>query len=163
MNLRLVPNDGRPCGRPPGTPITDTETLNSRIKEILDGLTQRWGVFVLVVELKDIELPQSMQRAMARQAEAERERRAEIIAAEGEALSAGRLALASARTTGVPMPSRTAGPLMPRVRGGTGVPRRPGRRILNNSGPTGSHASLVPAGPAAPSNPLTGRTRRRSP
>ncbi|MEV6211868.1 slipin family protein [Kitasatospora sp. NPDC051914] len=75
--------------------LTDTETLNERIKEILDGLTQQWGVLVLVVELKDIQLPQSMQRAMARQAEAEREKRAKIIAAEGEALSAGRLAEAA--------------------------------------------------------------------
>ncbi|MGW3042867.1 SPFH domain-containing protein, partial [Kitasatospora sp. NPDC001159] len=72
--------------------LTDTETLNERIKEILDGLTQQWGVLVLLVELKDIELPPSMQRAMARQAEAEREKRAKIIAAEGEALSADRLA-----------------------------------------------------------------------
>ncbi|MFI9366883.1 slipin family protein [Kitasatospora sp. NPDC053057] len=75
--------------------LTDTETLNERIKEILDGLTQQWGVYVLLVELKDIELPQTMQRAMARQAEAEREKRAKIIAAEGEALSAGRLAEAA--------------------------------------------------------------------
>ncbi|MFH9352281.1 SPFH domain-containing protein [Kitasatospora sp. NPDC017646] len=71
--------------------LTDTETLNERFKDILDGLTQQWGILVLEVELKDIELPQSMQRAMARQAEAEREKRAEIIAAEGEAISAGRL------------------------------------------------------------------------
>ncbi|MFD5466756.1 slipin family protein [Kitasatospora sp. NPDC127059] len=75
--------------------LTDTETLNVRIKEILDSLTQQWGVLVLVVELKDIELPATMQRAMARQAEAEREKRAKIIAAEGEALSAGRLAEAA--------------------------------------------------------------------
>lgn len=72
--------------------LTDTETLNQRIKEILDELTKPWGVYVLLVELKDIELPNAMQRAMARQAEAEREKRAKIIAAEGEALSADRLA-----------------------------------------------------------------------
>ncbi|WP_235437851.1 SPFH domain-containing protein [Kitasatospora griseola] len=70
--------------------LTDTETLNERIKEILDGLTQPWGVLVLVVELKDIELPQGMQRAMAREAEAEREK-----PAEGEALGVGRLAEAA--------------------------------------------------------------------
>lgn len=75
--------------------LTDTETLNGRITAILDDLTQQWGVLVSVVELKDIQLPQSMQRAMARQAEAEREKRAKIIAAEGEALSAGRLAEAA--------------------------------------------------------------------
>ncbi|WP_354637181.1 SPFH domain-containing protein [Kitasatospora camelliae] len=54
----------------PDQVLTDTETLNEQIKGILDGLTQQWGVLVRVVELKDIELPQSMQRAMARQAEA---------------------------------------------------------------------------------------------
>ncbi|MER7501410.1 slipin family protein [Nonomuraea pusilla] len=75
--------------------LTDTQTLNESIKEILDRITQQWGVFVHLVELKDIELPQTMQRAMARQAEAEREKRAKIIAAEGEALSAGRLAEAA--------------------------------------------------------------------
>ncbi|MFF4779620.1 slipin family protein [Microtetraspora fusca] len=75
--------------------LTDTEKLNESIKLILDRITQQWGVFVLLVELKDIELPPTMQRAMARQAEAEREKRAKIIAAEGEALSAGRLAEAA--------------------------------------------------------------------
>ena len=75
--------------------LTDTETLNESIKQILDRTTRQWGIYVLLVELKDIELPPSMQRAMARQAEAEREKRAKIIAAEGEALSAGRLAEAA--------------------------------------------------------------------
>ena len=75
--------------------LSETETLNERIKEILDRTTERWGVLVQLVELKDIELPPTMQRAMARQAEAEREKRAKIIAAEGEALSAGKLAEAA--------------------------------------------------------------------
>ena len=75
--------------------LTDTETLNDKIRETLDGLTEQWGVVVHLVELKDIELPGSMQRAMARQAEAEREKRAKIIAAEGEARSAGKLAEAA--------------------------------------------------------------------
>ena len=57
--------------------------------------TEDWGIKVTVVELKDIQLPESMQRAMARQAEAEREKRAKIIAAEGEALAAGELGRAS--------------------------------------------------------------------
>jgi regulator of protease activity HflC (stomatin/prohibitin superfamily) len=78
-----------------GQVLTDTETLNESIKRILDGITEHWGVSVLLVELKDIELPPTMQRAMARQAEAEREKRAKIIAAEGEALSAGKLAEAA--------------------------------------------------------------------
>ena len=57
--------------------------------------TEEWGIKVTVVELRDIQLPESMQRAMARQAEAEREKRAKIIAAQGEALAAGELATAS--------------------------------------------------------------------
>ena len=75
--------------------LSETETINEAIKEILDRTTERWGVLVQLVELKDIELPPTMQRAMARQAEAEREKRAKIIAAEGEALSAGKLAEAA--------------------------------------------------------------------
>ena len=72
--------------------LSETETLNESIKEILDVTTERWGVLVQLVELKDIELPESMKRAMAREAEAEREKRAKIIAAEGEALCVGKLA-----------------------------------------------------------------------
>lgn len=75
--------------------LSETESLNEAIKEILDVTGEHWGVLVQMVELKDIELPQTMQRAMARQAEAEREKRAKIIAAEGEALSAGKLAEAA--------------------------------------------------------------------
>jgi hypothetical protein len=60
-----------------------------------DDITEQWGAVVDLVELKDIELPQSMQRAMAREAEAEREKRGKIIAAEGETLSAGKLAEAA--------------------------------------------------------------------
>lgn len=71
--------------------LSETETLNVAIKDILDSTSERWGVLVQIVELKDIELPESMKRAMAREAEAEREKRAKIIAAEGEALSAGNL------------------------------------------------------------------------
>jgi regulator of protease activity HflC (stomatin/prohibitin superfamily) len=75
--------------------LSQTETLNESIKNILDVTSERWGVLVVLVELKDIELPESMKRAMAREAEAEREKRAKIIAAEGEALSAGKLAEAA--------------------------------------------------------------------
>jgi hypothetical protein len=75
--------------------LSNTEALNEAIKRVLDVTTERWGVLVQLVELKDIELPQSMQRAMAKQAEAEREKRAKIIAAEGEALSVGKLAQAA--------------------------------------------------------------------
>lgn len=75
--------------------LSETETLNGNIREILDVQTEDWGVKVTVVELKDIQLPETMKRAMARQAEAEREKRAKIIAAEGEALAAGELGHAS--------------------------------------------------------------------
>jgi regulator of protease activity HflC (stomatin/prohibitin superfamily) len=75
--------------------LSETETINENIKKILDVQTEEWGIEVTVVELRDIKLPESMQRAMARQAEAEREKRAKIIAAEGEALAAGELARAS--------------------------------------------------------------------
>src|SRR3954465_6290579 len=75
--------------------LSETEGINQNIREILDVQTEEWGVKVAVVELRDIQLPGSMQRAMARQAEAEREKRAKIIAAEGEALAAGALAEAA--------------------------------------------------------------------
>ncbi len=75
--------------------LSETDAINQNIREILDVQTEEWGVKVTVVELRDIQLPESMQRAMARQAEAEREKRAKIIAAEGEALAAGELARAS--------------------------------------------------------------------
>jgi regulator of protease activity HflC (stomatin/prohibitin superfamily) len=75
--------------------LSDTDSINQNIREILDRQTEEWGIKVTVVELRDIQLPETMQRAMARQAEAEREKRAKIIAAEGEALAAGELATAS--------------------------------------------------------------------
>ena len=75
--------------------LSETDKINQNIRAILDVQTEDWGVKVTVVELKDIQLPEGMQRAMARQAEAEREKRAKIIAAEGEALAAGELARAS--------------------------------------------------------------------
>jgi regulator of protease activity HflC (stomatin/prohibitin superfamily) len=72
--------------------LSERETINSEITKVLDTHTEEWGVIVPVVEIKDIELPEGMQRAMAKQAEAEREKRAKIIAAEGEALAAQKLA-----------------------------------------------------------------------
>lgn len=71
--------------------LSQTAAINEKIKEILETSTEKWGIFVSTVELKDIQLPETMQRAMAKQAEAEREKRAKIIAAEGEALSAAKL------------------------------------------------------------------------
>ena len=75
--------------------LAETDRINGNIREILDVQTEAWGVVVTLVELKDIQLPDSMQRAMARQAEAEREKRAKIIAAEGESLAADQLGAAS--------------------------------------------------------------------
>ena len=75
--------------------LSETDRININIREILDVQTQDWGVLVTLVELKDIQLPESMKRAMARQAEAEREKRAKIIEAEGEALAAAALGDAS--------------------------------------------------------------------
>ena len=75
--------------------LSETDRINVNIREILDVQTEDWGVVITLVELKDIQLPDSMKRAMARQAEAEREKRAKIIAAEGEALAAAALGEAS--------------------------------------------------------------------
>ena len=75
--------------------LAETETINLDIRKILDAITAEWGVEVTLVELKDIELPDSMKRAMARQAEAEREKRAKIINAEGESMAAAALGEAS--------------------------------------------------------------------
>ncbi|HVO86709.1 MAG TPA: slipin family protein [Candidatus Binatia bacterium] len=71
--------------------LSGTAEINEKIKKILDVATAEWGIYVSTVELKDIKLPDTMQRAMAKQAEAEREKRAKIIAAEGEQLSATKL------------------------------------------------------------------------
>lgn len=75
--------------------LAETDRINADIARILDRVTESWGVEVTLVELKDIQLPDTMKRAMARQAEAEREKRAKIIAAEGEHLAAGELAAAA--------------------------------------------------------------------
>jgi len=72
--------------------LAHREQINQRLRGIIDEQTERWGVMVTVVEVKDVQLPEGMQRAMARQAEAEREKRAKIIHAEGEFLAAERLA-----------------------------------------------------------------------
>ncbi|MBP8645008.1 MAG: slipin family protein [Syntrophobacteraceae bacterium] len=75
--------------------LSEREKINAHIQEILDKHTEPWGIKVTVVELKQIDLPIEMQRAMARQAEAERERRAKVIGAEGEYQAATRLAEAA--------------------------------------------------------------------
>ncbi len=75
--------------------LSAREKINSQLQEILDTQTDPWGIKVATVELKHIDLPQEMQRSMAKQAEAERERRAKIINAEGEQQAATKLAEAS--------------------------------------------------------------------
>jgi regulator of protease activity HflC (stomatin/prohibitin superfamily) len=75
--------------------LAERDTINRRLQEIIDQQTEPWGVKVRNVEVKQIDLPPDMQRAMAKQAEAEREKRSKIIRAEGEAQAAQRLAEAS--------------------------------------------------------------------
>ena len=77
------------------TLLSEKDKINAHIQEILDSHTDPWGIKVSLVELKQIDLPQEMQRAMAKQAEAERERRAKVIAAEGEFQAADRLSSGS--------------------------------------------------------------------
>ena len=76
--------------------LSEREKINEQLQRIIDEQTEPWGVKVSIVEVKDVELPQSMQRAMARQAEAEREKRAKVIHAEGELEASQKLAEAAA-------------------------------------------------------------------
>jgi regulator of protease activity HflC (stomatin/prohibitin superfamily) len=71
--------------------LSERDKINSILQEIIDEATSPWGIKVSIVEVKDVEIPSGMQRAMARQAEAERERRAKVIAAEGEFQASERL------------------------------------------------------------------------
>ncbi|MDD4901214.1 MAG: slipin family protein [Patescibacteria group bacterium] len=75
--------------------LSERDAINKEIRTVLDAHTEPWGVVVSLVEIKDIELPENMQRAMAKQAEAEREKRSKIIAAEGELLASEKLGQAA--------------------------------------------------------------------
>jgi len=77
------------------TLLSERERLNDELQHVIDAQTEPWGIKVTTVEIKDVEIPQSMQHAIARQAEAERERRAKIINAEGEFQAAAKLAEAA--------------------------------------------------------------------
>ena len=77
--------------------LSERDKLNAKIQSILDEATDPWGIKVSAVEMKDVDLPVEMKRAMAKQAEAERERRAKIIHAEGEYQASERLAEAAER------------------------------------------------------------------
>jgi regulator of protease activity HflC (stomatin/prohibitin superfamily) len=83
--------------------LSEREKINSRIQDILDRQTDPWGIKVVLVELKHIDLPQEMQRAMAKQAEAERERRAKVIHAEGEYQASQKLSDAAGVMASQPM------------------------------------------------------------
>src|SRR5208282_910956 len=83
--------------------LTERDKVNRRLQEIIDGHTEPWGVKVSVVEVKDVDLPEPMKRSMARQAEAERERRAKVINAEGEFQAADKLRQAAQIMTPYPM------------------------------------------------------------
>ena len=82
--------------------LAERKLINSKLQVIIDEQTEKWGVKVTAVEIKDVELPSTMQRAMAKQAEAEREKRAKVIHAEGEAQAANRLAEAAAVISSAP-------------------------------------------------------------
>lgn len=76
--------------------LTQRETISQKLQQIIDEQTDPWGIKVITVEVKDVEIPQNLQRSMAKQAEAERERRAKIIHAEGEVQASVKLAEAAA-------------------------------------------------------------------
>jgi regulator of protease activity HflC (stomatin/prohibitin superfamily) len=83
--------------------LSNREKINASLQEIIDKQTDPWGIKVSIVEIKHVDLPEDMRRAMARQAEAERERRAKVIAAEGEFQAAGKLKEAAIMLAGHPM------------------------------------------------------------
>jgi regulator of protease activity HflC (stomatin/prohibitin superfamily) len=83
--------------------LSERERINRRLQEVIDQQTDPWGVKVSMVEVKHVDLPEAMQRAMARQAESERERRAKVIHAEGEAQAAAKLREAAETLEGYPM------------------------------------------------------------
>jgi regulator of protease activity HflC (stomatin/prohibitin superfamily) len=82
--------------------LSERDTINAKLQAMIDRQTEDWGIKVNAVEIKDVEIPEGMQRAMARQAEAERERRAKVVAAEGEHQAAEKLALAAEVIASVP-------------------------------------------------------------
>ncbi|WP_235441217.1 slipin family protein [Streptomyces sp. Mg1] len=141
--------------------LSETDRINIDIREILDITTTDWGVEVALVELKDIQLPDSMKRAMARQAEAEREKRAKIISAEGESMAAAALGDASDIMMAHPLALQLRN-LQSLVEIGAGYTLRSsgsGRR-------TGPHTQVVGWWPAAgdrwrmESSPTAGRRAR---
>jgi regulator of protease activity HflC (stomatin/prohibitin superfamily) len=145
--------------------LTNREEINEELQAIIDEQTDPWGVKVSVVEVKDVEIPQQMQRAMARQAESERERRAKIIAAEGEYQASERLRQAADRlesptalqlrlfqtmgeiavnqnsTIILPVPIDLLRPFIEASDGSNGAPRSPLREEEEAVGEAGREAS----------------------
>jgi regulator of protease activity HflC (stomatin/prohibitin superfamily) len=160
--------------------LTDREDINRSVQKILDEHTERWGIKVTTVEIKDVELPVTMQRAMAKQAEAEREKRAKVLLAQGEFLAAQTLADAAKlistepaalqlrylqtlteiaveknSTIIFPLPIDLVEPLTELLRrgGGNGNGAKPPTPVT----PTVPRISMPPApqGPQTPQNPQT--------
>jgi len=82
--------------------LAERDRLNQQLQQILDAQTDPWGIKVSAVEVKHVDLPEDMRRAMARQAEAEREKRAKIIHAEGELIASEQLSLAASKISASP-------------------------------------------------------------
>jgi regulator of protease activity HflC (stomatin/prohibitin superfamily) len=131
--------------------LSERDQINDRLQTIIDEQTHPWGVKVSVVEVKDVELPQTMQRAIARQAEAERERRAKIIAADGEYQASEHQAGDEDEELHGMRPTRSRPPRLPRPAAGCDRPRR-GR---------GQGVPALRAGARAPAR-VRGAPRRRS-
>jgi len=82
--------------------LSERDRLNTEIQEVIDDATDPWGIKVTAVEIKDVEIPKDMQRAIAKQAESERERRARVISAEGELQASKKLAEAAEAVSEAP-------------------------------------------------------------
>jgi regulator of protease activity HflC (stomatin/prohibitin superfamily) len=156
--------------------LAERDHLNDIVRRIIDEGTDPWGIDVTAVEIKDIDLPQEMQRAMARQAEAERERRAKVINAEGELQASEKLALAASvlqqqpaaiqlrylqtvseiatennSTTLFPIPIDLFRPFIDRVAGTQQAASEPGVTMLPGSSPT---PPVKPPEVTAPAEPV---------
>ena len=150
--------------------LSDREKINAVLKKIIDERTDPWGIEVSAVEVKDVDLPDQMKRAMARQAEAERERRAKVIAAQGELQASETLAQA-ARRCSRRSPARCSSATSrrsPRSRRRTTPPRSSRSRWTCSAVPAGAPAqrgSRAPAadGPTAPGRDGAARHRRSRP
>ena len=90
------------------TLLSDRARINAELRDVIDAPTEDWGIVVERVEIKDISLPESMRRSMSRQAEAERDRRARVIAADGELQASGKLSQAAGTMTTPPEPCSCA-------------------------------------------------------